>query len=81
MWRYQHFYSYTAYEQKRATLTACLRKVQRMASDRTAMENSAWEKIREFHNLGYPRGMLKAACNYLGASTKERGWFEVRDWC
>jgi hypothetical protein len=40
VWRYQHFDSYATYEQKRATLTACLRKVQRMASDRDALESS-----------------------------------------
>ena len=33
VWRYQHFYSDSAFLQKRATLTACLRKVQKMASD------------------------------------------------
>ena len=33
VWRYQHFYSNTSFLQKRATLTACLRKVQDMGSD------------------------------------------------
>ena len=79
LWRYQHFDSYATYEQKRATLTVCLRKVQRMASDRDALESSGRDKIREFVDLGYPRRMLKAICNFLGASTRERGWFDVRD--
>ena len=57
----------------------CLRKVQKMASDRKALERSAWDKIVEFRELGYPRRVLRTACNYLGATTGERGWFEVRD--
>jgi hypothetical protein len=79
VWRYQHWHSYASYEQKRATLMACLRKVQRMASDSEAMEASAWDKLREFADLGYPRRVLRMACNYLGATTRERAWFEVRD--
>ena len=79
VWRYQHYESYASYQQKRATLMACLRKVQKMASDRQALERSAWDKIVEFRELGYPRRVLRTACNYLGATTGERGWFEVRD--
>ena len=79
VWRYQHYESYASYQQKRATLMACLRKVQKMASDRQALERSAWDKIVEFRGLGYPRRVLRTACNYLGATTGERGWFEVRD--
>ena len=37
VWRYQHFYSDSAFLQKRATLTACLRKVQKMASDKETL--------------------------------------------
>ena len=79
VWRYQHYWSYATYGQKRATLMACLRKVQKMASDKQAMEQSAWDKITEFRDLQYPRKVLRAACNYLGATTKERTWFDVRD--
>ena len=50
-----------------------------MASDREALEMSAWDKLREFADLGYPRSVLRKACNYLGASTKEGAWFEMRD--
>ena len=46
---------------------------------RGAMEASAWDKMREFADLGYPRRVLRMACNYLGATTRERAWFEVRD--
>ena len=79
VWRYQHFDSYASYAQKRATLKACLVKVQKMASDRDAVEQSGWDKVQEFVDLGYPRAMLKSLCNLMGARTRERGWFEIRD--
>ena len=34
IWRYSHFHSHGAFGQKRAVLTACLRKVEAMASSR-----------------------------------------------
>ena len=37
VWRYQHFDSNTPFLQKRATLTACLRKVHHQSSDKAAM--------------------------------------------
>ena len=79
IWRYQDYRSYASVEQKRATLVACLKKVQKMASDSWAVEKSAWDKIREFAELRYPSRMLRSICNYLGASTRERAWFKVRD--
>ena len=51
VWRYQHFDSNTPFLQKRATLTACLRKVQHQSSDKAAMGYSALEKIAEFRRL------------------------------
>ena len=79
VWRYQHYQSYATYGQKRATLMACLRKCQKMASDKDAMRTSAWDKIAEFIDLSYPTSILRKACNYLGATSHERTWFDIRD--
>ena len=68
VWRYQHWHSNVPFMQKRATLTACLRKVQQQASDPAAMGTSALDKIAEFRRLRYPESVLWKACNYLGAN-------------
>ena len=79
VWRYHHFHSCAPFMQRRATLTACLRKVQRMASDADMLRISALAKIAEFRRLRYPVGLLRKACAYLGATTGVRAWFDVRD--
>ena len=79
VWRYQHWDSNTPFLQKRATLTACLRKVQQQASDPAAMIPSALDKIAEFRRLRYPESVLSKACNFLGASTGEGTWITVRN--
>ena len=79
VWRYQHFYSNTAFLQKRATLTACLRKAQSMASDPQRVREGALEKITEFRRLRYPLSVLQKACNYLGAMSGEGMWITVRN--
>jgi len=79
IWRYQHFKSHSPYLQKRALLTARLKKVQSMASDSRALYESGVNKVHEFSRLCYPRHMLRAACTYLAASTAERTWLDVRD--
>ena len=77
-WRYQHWSTHTPYLQKRALLTACLRKVGKMASDSDALYASAIQKLAEFIRLKYPRNVLRACCTYLGASTGEGTWINVR---
>ena len=79
VWRYQHFYSNSPFAQKRATLTACLRKVHAMASDSEVLYESALAKVAEFRRLCYPQSVLMKACAYLGATTGERRWLDVRD--
>jgi len=66
VWRYQHWESNSTFLQKRATLTACLRKVQSMASDPVCLGDSALAKIAEFRRLRYPLSVCQKACNYLG---------------
>ena len=78
VWRYQHFYSDSEFLQKHATLTACLRKVQKMASDKETLYTSALDKIAEFRGLCYPYSVLHKACTYLAASSGERTWISVR---
>ena len=79
IWRYQHFGSHMPYIQKRAVLTACLKKVHEMACDKAALFQSAINKLQEFKRLSYPRHMLRAACTYIGASRGEATWLDVRD--
>ena len=79
VWRYQHFDSHSPFMQKRATLTACLKKVHQMASDPDELYRSALDKCAEFSRLGYPHGVLRNACSYLGASTGEGRWITVRN--
>ena len=79
IWRYNHFHSHGSYIQKRATLTACLRKVQFMASNRQALIQSAKNKINEFKNLGYPASTLKGVCTFLAATTGNDAWVTVRN--
>ena len=79
IWRYQHFKSHAPLLQKRALLTACLRKVQRMSSDTAALYRSGLAKAKEFMRLQYPRAVVAAACRYLAASSGERTWLDVRD--
>ena len=79
VWRYQHWYSSAPFLQKRATLTACLRKVDQMASDPEASYQGALEKIGEFRRLHYPLSVLSKACSFLGATTGNGGWITVRN--
>ena len=79
IWRYHHFHSHAPFRQKRATLISCLRKVEAMASDDKAVWDSALDKIAEFQQLGYPRGMLWDACSKMGATSRNRTWFDIRD--
>ena len=77
--RYQHFRSETPFLQKRATLTAALRRVQRMSSDADCMSTGAGHKIAEFRRLRYPLSVIRQACSFLAATTAEPTWICVRD--
>ena len=79
IWRYHHFYDNTTYEQKRATLVACLRKVQHLSSDPVLMGDAALAKIAEFRRLRYPVSVLCKICSFLGASSGEATWIAVRN--
>ena len=78
IWRYQHFYSNSTFRQKRATLIACLRKVHTYASDRAIFISSALAKIAEFRRLRYPIKLLFDICSFLGATSGEGMWIELR---
>ena len=79
VWRYSHFHSHGSVIQKRATLTACLRKVENMASTKELMVQSARTKLQEFKNLAYPNSILKGACTFLAATTGNDAWIRVRN--
>ena len=65
IWRYHHYDDNTPYLQKRATITACLRKIERMSSDNNTLQSSAATKIAEFRRLRYPITALRRICSYL----------------
>lgn len=81
IWRYKHFDDGSPFMEKRATLTACLKKVEQMASDGMAdvFATAALDKIAEFRRLRYPLSVLTKCCTFLGASTGVRQWYRVRD--
>ena len=79
VWRYAHFDSQGEFKQKRATLMACLQKVQKMASDYDVVRSSALQKVSEFAALKYPRKMLWTACTTMGVTTRDTAWFRVRE--
>ena len=70
-WRYAHFHSHMAYNQKKAVLKACLQKVHKMASDNTARRISAIHKLVEFGKLGYPYKLLWSMCTTMGVESRE----------
>ena len=79
VWRYAHFHSHTAFTQKRAVLTACLKKVHFMASNDQALKDSAIQKLCEFRRLQYPRKLLWSACTTMGVQSRNPTWFDIRD--
>ena len=79
IWRYAHFHSHTAFTQKRAVLTACLKKVHFMASDNKTLKESAIQKLHEFFRLQYPRKLLWSVCTTMGVHTRNPTWFDIRD--
>ena len=79
VWRYNHFHSHGSFVQKRATLTACMKKVQMMASDTQKFTWSALNKLNEFKKLAYPMSTLKGVCTFLAATTGKDAWITVRN--
>ena len=79
VWRYHEYDSYCHYKQKRATLMACLKKVQRLASDNEMLKTSAIAKLQEFKDRGYPRSIRTYVCAVLARDTGNTTWFRVRD--
>ena len=77
--RYQEFNSHMPYIQKRGILNACVRKAQKMASDKETLRKSGLDKAQEFQRRGYPVGMLKAVCQYMGASQNDMTWMDVKN--
>lgn len=78
-WRYAHFHSYMAFNQKKAVIKACLRKVHYMASNNKVLESSAIQKLQEFGILKYPYKVLWSICTTMGVQTRNPTWFKVRD--
>ena len=79
VWRYQNYYSYATFKQKRALLTASLRKIQKMCSDSAMLYRAAVAKLTEFRKLQYPNRMLKAACGFMSGATQDDTWTMVKN--
>ena len=79
IWRYSDFRSHGKFEQKRALITGRMRAVHKMASDREALRDSVLQKLEEFRRLGFPLGLLRGVCNFMGATTGEGAWIGVRN--
>ena len=79
IWRYKHFHSHGSYVQKRAIVSACLRKTEKMASDTHMHINSALIKINEFIRLHYPITTLKGVCTFLAATSGNGAWITIRN--
>ena len=78
IWRYAHFNSGMAFEQKRSIMMACLNKVATMASDNKLLYHSGLQKLDEFKTLNYPAKMLWTACTTMGVKSRNPTWFEIR---
>ena len=74
IWRYQNFASYGQFQQKKVIMQAALRKVHHMASDCGMLYKRATDKLREFTNAGYPKGLRKYICAGLGHATGNETW-------
>ena len=78
VWRYQDFASDTPFEQKRAVILACLKKVHAMAGDKDVLHASAITKLMEFRRLHYPPTVLRGVCTVLATVTAEYEWIKIR---
>ena len=58
-------------------MTASLRKVHKMASDRRWLYRSAQDKLRELIALSHPLNLLRSVCNLLAYSTGVSTWLAV----
>ena len=79
VWRYASYFSHGPFERKQAVITASLRKVAKMASDNNMMVPSAFQKIQEFLNVGYPPKLLRKLCAYMGTTTGNGAWIGIRN--
>ena len=77
VWRYQDFDSYAPYAQKRATLIATLKKVDKNASSSQIRYESAMHKLKEFTDKGCPRGLTHYACCKVGWESNHKIWFAL----
>ena len=67
-------HSHASFQQKRALLVSCLRKVDKMANNTTLLIESAKLKLDEFKKLFYPRRFLFAICTMMAHETGKNAW-------
>ena len=78
-WKYAHADSHAAFAQKKATLIASLKKIDKIVSDKGALHHSAYKKLGEFLRLGYPKTILKKACARVAWETSNQNWISIRN--
>ena len=79
VWRYHDYRSRLDYTTKRGILCSTLRKVNKMASDKSQLLISGVAKCEEFLSLGYPAGILRKFCTTLAHQTDNKTWFDIRE--
>ena len=57
---------------------ATLRKVDKAASSRLQLVQSAEAKLQEFARLGYPKGIRRFMCAIMARDTSNTAWRYVR---
>ena len=77
IWRYHRYDSYAPYMQKFGVLMGALGKVHRMASNENQRRFSGEAKLREFELLGYPRKVLRMACQKMYGVTRAYTWLQL----
>ena len=79
MWRYNHYKSCIPYGVKRQILLATLKKIERSASDKEMLLESARAGIKEFVELGYPVGIIRFMCAIVARDSANPVWLDIRD--
>ena len=77
VWRYHDYRSRMDYATKRATITAALKKANKLGSDDYQIRVAGICKCREFLALRYPAGILRHLCRQVAFSTGNFVWLDV----
>ena len=79
VWRYHHYDSGLPFFMKKAGVRMCLTKLEKMASDKMVLKNTAKNRLVELMDLGYPKKLLQYHCATMARDTGNSTWLQVRD--